>query len=154
MKILRGLGALGAACLAQVLLSSYLPAIARRCDLFTIIVVYYGLTRPQAAAVVMGTGAGLLEDSLLRQIVGLNGFKKTLIGYLVGSFGSLFMLNQAIPRFAILFAATLIDPLTEMALSAAMGQNFIFPDTLDLLQKGLGNGVLGLLVFWIAARVP
>lgn len=154
MKIARGFLALAAACLAQVLLSIYLPSVARRCDLFTILVVYYGLTRPQAAAMVMGTGAGLVEDALVQAIVGLNGFKKTLIGYLVGSFGSLFMLNQAIPRFGILFAATFLDPLTEMGLLAAMGKGFVFPEMLELLQRGIGNGVIGLLVFWIAARIP
>ena len=154
MRIARGLLALGAACMAQVLLSRYLPSLGRRCDLFTILVVYYGLTRHQPAAMLMGTGAGLVEDSLAGSILGLNGFKKTLIGYLVGSIGSLFMLNQAIPRFGILFAATFIDPLTELMLSLALGQGFVVPGMFDLLQLGLGNGVVGLLVFWIAARIP
>jgi rod shape-determining protein MreD len=103
---------------------------------------------------IMGTGAGLVEDSLVGSILGMNGFKKTLIGYLVGSFGSLFMLNQPIPRFGILFAATTLDPLAELGLSVAMGRGFVFPGTLDLLQRGLGSGVLGLLFFWVAARLP
>lgn len=154
MKVVRGIVALGAAALAQALLSRYAPVLARSCDLFTIIVVYYGLTRPPTTAMLMGTGAGLVEDSLLHAVLGMNGFKKTLIGYLVGSFGSLFMLNQAIPRFGILFAATALDPLAELGLSVAMGRSFIFPGTLDLLQRGLGNGVLGLLFFWVAARLP
>ncbi len=154
MKIVRGLLALAAACLAQVLLSRYLPLIGRRCDLFTILVVYYGLTRHRPAAMLMGTGAGLVEDSLVGSILGLNGFKKTLIAYLVASFGSLFMLNQAIPRFGILLAATFLDPVLELMLSVALGQGFVLPGMLDLLQRGLGNGVVGLLVFWIASRVP
>ncbi len=154
MKFARGVMALGAACLAQVLLSRYLPTLGRRCDLFSVLVVYYGLTRHQAAAMVMGTGAGLVEDSLVGSLLGLNGFKKTLIGYLVGSIGSLFMLNQAIPRFGILFAATFVDPLAELVLSIALGKSFVFPGMLDLLQLGLGNGIVGLLVFWIAARIP
>ena len=154
MKFVRGFFALGAAAVSQVLLASYLPGVARYCDLFTIIVVYYGLTCPPAGAMLMGTGAGLVEDSLVGAILGLNGFKKTLIGYLVGSVGSLFMLNQAIPRFGILFAATLLDPVAELGLSAAMGRAFEFPGALDLLQRALGNGVVGLLVFWGAARIP
>ncbi len=154
MKLTRGLLALLAAALTQGLLSHYLPSVARRCDLFTILVVYYGLTRHQTAAMVMGTGAGLVEDSLFGAILGLNGFKKTLLGYLVGTVGSLFMLNQTIPRFGILFVATLIDPLAEMLLSLTLGQRFLFPGISELLQQGLGNGLVGLLVFWIAARVP
>ncbi len=154
MKIARGVVALGVAALAQSLLSLYARDLARYCDLFTIIVVYYGLTCPPAAAMMVGTSAGLVEDSLFHMILGMNGFKKTLIGYLVGSFGSLFMLNQPIPRFGILFAATVLDPVAEWGLSVATGLSFNFPETLDLLQRGLSNGVLGLLFFWVAARLP
>jgi rod shape-determining protein MreD len=154
VRIVRGVVALGAAALAQAFLSKYAPALSRYCDLFIIIVVYYGLTSPPTGAMAMGIGAGLVEDSLLGLDLGMNGFKKTLMGYLVGSIGSLFMLNQAVPRFGILFAATVLDPLAEMGLSLAMGRSFVFPGTLDLLQRGLGNGVLGLLFFWVAARLP
>jgi hypothetical protein len=84
----------------------------------------------------------------------LNGFKKTLLTYLVGTLGSLFMLNQVVPRFGILFAAAFFDPLAELGLSLAMGQHFIFPGPWDLLARGLANGVIGLTVFWIAAKVP
>ena len=151
---LRAILAIAAAGLGQVLLSTYLPGLARRCDLFTILVVYYGLTRPQPVAMVMGTGAGLVQDSLAGTILGVGGFKKTLIAYLVGSLGSLFMLNQVIPRFGILMAATLIDPLTELCLSVAFGQGFLFPGMWELLQLGLGNGIVGLMVFWVAVRLP
>ena len=154
MRIARGILALAVACLTQVLLSRYLPPVARRCDLFTVLVVYFGITWRPAAAMAMGTGAGLVEDSLLGALLGLNGFKKTLIAYLVGSVGSLFMLNQAIPRFGILFAATLVDPLAEWIVCAALGRAFAFPDAPALLQLGLGNAVVGLLVFWIAAKIP
>ena len=154
MKVTRGILALAAVGLTQGLLSHYLPSVAHRCDLFLILVVYSGLTRHQTAAMLMGTGAGLVEDSLFGAILGLNGFKKTLIGYLVGTVGSLFMLNQTIPRFGILFVATLIDPVAEMLLSLALGQRFLFPGISDLLQQGLGNGLVGLLVFWIAGRLP
>ncbi len=154
MKVARGVLAIVVVCLVQILLARYLPAVAKRCDLFTILVVYYGLTRPPAGAMVMGAGAGLVQDALVGSILGLNGFKKTLIGYLVGTLGSLFMLNQAIPRFGILFAATVIDQAAGLGLSMVMGQSFAFPGIWDLVQRGLGNGVLGLLAFWIAARIP
>ncbi len=154
MKILRGALTILAVCLLQMLLARYIPAIAKRCDLFTILVVYYGLTRPPSAAMAMGASAGLVQDALVGAILGLNGFKKTLIGYLVGTFGALFMLNQAVPRFGILFAATFVDPATEFGLSMVMGQSFVFPDFWDLVQRGFGNGFLGLLTFWVAARMP
>jgi rod shape-determining protein MreD len=154
VRIVRGVAALAVAALAQAFLSRYAPTLARYCDLFIIVVVYFGLTSPPTGAMLMGFGAGLVEDSLLGSVLGMNGFKKTLIGYLVGSFGSLFMLNQPIPRFGILFVATVFDPIAELGLSLAMGRSFVFPATLDLLQRGLGNGILGLLFFWVATRLP
>jgi rod shape-determining protein MreD len=154
MKFLRALVALGAVCLAQMLLSLHLPAVARRCDLFSIFAVYIALTRPQRPAMLLGSGAGLAQDALADIVLGLNGFKKTLLAYLVGTLGSLFMLNQTVPRFGILFAAAFFDPIAELGLSLAMGQHFVFPGPWDLLQRGLGNGILGLIAFWVAARVP
>ena len=155
MKVsIRAILAIVATGMAQVLLATYVPALARRCDPFTILVVYYGLTRPQSGAMLMGTGAGLVQDSLLGAILGLGGFKKTLMAYLIGSHGSLFMQNLAFPRIGILVAATILDPLTELGLSVALGQGFLFPGPSELLQRGLGNGIIGLLVFWIAAKLP
>jgi rod shape-determining protein MreD len=147
------MAAVGAACLLQLLLLRYLPEIGKRCDLFTIVVVYYGLTSPPAAAMVMGTVAGLVQDSLLHVVLGMNGFKKTLIGYLAGSIGSLFMVNQPVPRFALLFVVTVLDPLADLGLSIVIGQSFVFPEAWVVLQRGLGNGFVGLLAFWAAARV-
>jgi rod shape-determining protein MreD len=154
VKLVRSVVGLGVVCLAQMLLSQHLPAIARRCDLFSVFVVYTALTRPQRAAMVIGSGAGLFQDALTDVVLGLNGFKKTLLSYLVGTLGSLFMLNQTVPRFGILFAAAFFDPLAEMGLSMAMGQQFVFPGPADLLLRGFANGVIGLSAFWIAAKVP
>jgi rod shape-determining protein MreD len=154
MKIVRAVLALGAVSLLQMLISLHLPAVARRCDLFTIFTVYVALTRAQRPALILGSCAGLAQDALADTILGLNGFKKTLLAYLVGTLGSLFMLNQTLPRFGILFAAAFFDPLTELGLSLAMGQHFVFPGPLDLLQRGLGNGLVGLFAFWVASRIP
>ena len=102
----------------------------------------------------VGAGTGIVEDILLGTLLGMNGFKKTLLGYLVGNVGSMFMLNQTIPRFGILFLATFLDPLAELGLSAALGRSFVFPGLLDLGERALGTGVVGLLFFWLAARLP
>jgi rod shape-determining protein MreD len=151
---MRAVLALGLVCLLQMLLSLHLPAVARRCDLFSVFTVYVALTRPQRPALILGSGAGLAQDALAEAILGLNGFKKTLLAYLVGTLGSLFMLNQTVPRFGILFATAFFEPLADLGLSLAMGQQCVFPGPWDMLQRGLGNGVVGLLAFWIAARLP
>jgi rod shape-determining protein MreD len=154
MKLMRALAGLAIICLAQMLIGQHLPAVAKRCDLFSVYVVYIALTRTARPAMLLGGGAGLIQDALTGVVLGLNGFKKTLLGFLVGTLGSLFMLNQPVPRFGILFAAAVFDPLAELALSLAMGQHYVFPAPTDLVLLGIGNGVLGLAAFWVAARLP
>lgn len=154
MNLLRALAGLAIVCLAQMLIGQHFPGLAKRCDLFSVYVVYIALTRPARPAMLIGGGAGLLQDALTGIVLGLNGFKKTLLGFLVGTLGSLFMLNQPVPRFSILFAAAIFDPLAGWALSLAMGQHFVFPAPMDLALLGMGNGILGLAAFWVAARVP
>jgi len=154
VNLLRALAGLAIVCLAQMLIGQHFPGLAKRCDLFSVYVVYIALTRPARPAMLIGGGAGLLQDALTGIVLGLNGFKKTLLGFLVGTLGSLFMLNQPVPRFSILFAAAIFDPLAGWALSLAMGQHFVFPAPMDLALLGMGNGILGLAAFWVAARVP
>lgn len=154
MTLVRALAGLAIVCLAQMLIGQHLPGLARRCDLFSVYVVYIALTRPARPAMVIGGGAGLLQDALTGVVLGINGFKKTLLGFLVGTLGSLFMLNQPVPRFSILFASAVFDALAEWGLSLAMGQHYPFPAPMDLALLGIGNGIIGLAAFWIAARVP
>ena len=154
MSLVRAAIGLAVACLLQMLVSQHLPFVARRCDLFSIYAVYVALTRPPRPAMILGSGAGLVQDALAGSILGLNGFKKTLMAYVVGTLGSMFMLNQTLPRFGILFATALFDPLAELGLSLAMGQHYVFPAPWELLARGLGNGIVGMVAFWVASRTP
>ena len=154
MNAVKALLGLGAAALAQMLLGRHAPEIAERCDLFTIFTVYAALTRPPRTAVVLGSVSGLLQDALTSVFLGFNGFKKTLLAYLVGTLGSLFMLNQPVPRFGILFAAAFFDPIASLLLNLAMGQQTVFPGVGDLVLRGLTNGLVGLVTFWVAGRLP
>ena len=51
-------------------------------------------------------------------------------------------------------SAEIAPPITFRSLSLAMGQHYVFPAPIDLVLLGVGNGVLGLAAFWIAARLP
>ena len=154
MNFGKALLGLAAAALAQMLLGKHAPAFAERLDLFTIFTVYAALTRPPRTAVILGSASGLLQDALTHVFLGFNGFKKTLLAYLVGTLGGLFMLNQPVPRFGILFAAAFFDPIASLLLSLAMGQQHVFPGIGDLVLRGLTNGLVGLVTFWVAGRLP
>jgi rod shape-determining protein MreD len=154
VKIARALAGLAVVTLVQMLLGRHLPEVAQRCDLFTIYAVYVALSRPPRPAILLGSAAGLTQDALTGAVLGLNGFKKTLLTYLVGSLGSLFMVQQGLARFGVLFASAFYDALASLGLSLAMGQHDVFPALTDLLIRGGVNGIVGLLAFWMAARLP
>jgi len=149
----RGGLALILASAGQFLLTKYLPGLGESVDLFTILVVYYAVTRRQMSVMLIGTSAGLIEDVFTHAILGVNAFKKTLVGYLMGTLGSVFMLNQPLPRLGILFAATLLEAFTEVGLYLILGQHAVLPSAGALIRQGIGNGIWGALIFWIVAKM-
>jgi rod shape-determining protein MreD len=149
----RGAVGLLAAAGGQFLLVRYLPALGRSVDLFTVLVIFYAVTRRRLGVMVMGTAAGLVEDLLTATFLGMNAFKKTLVGYLMGTLGSFFMLSQPIPRFGVLLVATLLEAVTEAALVLVLGQHLVLPSTSDLLRLGLGNGIAGIFGYWLIAKL-
>jgi rod shape-determining protein MreD len=149
----RGALALTLASAGQFLLARYLPGLGESVDLFTILVVYYAVTRRQMSVMLIGTSAGFIEDVFTHAILGVNAFKKTLVGYLMGTLGSVFMLNQPLPRLGILFAATLLEAFTEVGLYLILGQRAILPSAGTLIRQGIGNGIWGALIFWIVSKV-
>lgn len=149
----RGILALLVAAGGQLLLSRYLPAAARTVDLYTVLVLYYAVTRRRVAVMVMGTAAGLTEDLLAGTVLGVNAFKKTLVGYVMGTLGTYFMLNQPLPRFGILFLATILEALTGAGLALVLGQHAILPSLGDLVRLGIGNGVAGIIAYWMASKM-
>jgi rod shape-determining protein MreD len=151
-SLARGIGGLAAVALCQLLLVRYLPALGRWVDLYTVLVIFYAVTRRRLGVMVMGTAAGLTEDLLTHTFLGMNAFKKTLVGYLMGTLGSFFMLNQPLPRFGVLLVATFLEALTEAGLVLVLGQHLVFPGPGDLIRLGLGNGIAGILVYWAVSR--
>lgn len=149
----RGCLALVLAALGQFLLNRYVPEAGKSVDLFTVMVVYYAVTRRRTTVMLLGATAGLLQDAVVHTFLGMNAFKKTLIGYLAGSLGSVLVLSQPLPRFAVLFVATILEALTETALHLVLGQNARVPTVGNLIRLGLGNGVVGTLIFWVISRL-
>src|SRR5712691_9118042 len=76
-------------------------------DLPLIFSVYYGFTLGKpVASTFIGSGLGLMQDSLSGAAMGMNGFSKTLIGFLAASAGSKFNVDYPITRFFALFLFT------------------------------------------------
>jgi len=149
----RGGLALGGAAAGQFLVTRFLPELGRSLDFFTVLVVYYAVTRRRVGVILIGTSAGLVQDLFAHTILGVNAFKKTLVGYLMGTLGSLFIVNQPLPRFGILFVATLLDALVEVGLILVLGQHPVVPPAGDLIRLGIGNGISGSVIYWMVGRL-
>jgi rod shape-determining protein MreD len=120
-------------------------------DLPLIYSVYYGFTlgRP-IASVFIGTGLGLMQDSLSGAAMGTNGFSKTLIGFLAASAGAKFNVDQPITRIFALFLFTIGDGLVVTILGLMVGPtpNSLYSGNLAWwLLTATFNTLLGLIMF-------
>ncbi len=66
-------------------------------NLVLVVVVYVALAFGPAAGLVVGTAGGLIQDTLAGGIVGIGGFAKTLVGFLVGVLGAQFIVARPMP---------------------------------------------------------
>ena len=110
-----------AALMVQIALSRCFPALSERLDLLLLVVVYYGLTGAQITSMLAGAAAGLLQDVWFGGLLGRNGFKKVLIGYLVGVFGTRLSLEAPLTQAAVLALATLADHVTGVLVAEILG---------------------------------
>jgi rod shape-determining protein MreD len=125
-------------------------------DLPLIYCVYYGFTLSKpVASVFMGSGLGLLQDSLSGAAMGTNGFSKALICFAAASSGLKFNVDQAITRIFALFLFTLADGLLVTMLGLTMGTGggpLSGGRLMDLMLSGIFNTLLGLIMFGFRDR--
>ena len=110
-------------------------------DLPLIYSVYYGFTLANpAGSIAMGSVLGLMQDSLSGAALGMNGFSKTLIGFLAASAGSKFDVEQPITRVLALILFTFLDLTLKGLLSL-----LVRPGSSEFLGPSLG--------FWVLSAV-
>jgi rod shape-determining protein MreD len=86
--------------LLQMLLPTYL-SFFKYVDLPLVVTVYFGLQRAPMLAMLTGTALGIGGDKVAGGILGVGGFAKTLIGYLVAMASVRFALENPLARLAI-----------------------------------------------------
>jgi len=138
--------ALFLAFLGQTVLSKYFSRAISYLDLFLIIVIYYSLKEKPIGAMLIGTSAGLIQDTFSSLIIGFSSFSKTIIGFFLSSINARVMLHHPIAQIAVLILATLLNGLILKGLSIFFGLEYIpqlFP---FLLYQGLANGLVGIII--------
>ncbi len=143
MSSLRGLLAILICLGLQAGLGYLWPLSGNYVDLMLLPVCWYGITHSQRGAMLVGCGGGLLQDAWLHAgTLGINGFKKTLIGWALGGLGSRFDLNQPLGRFVSGAAVSLADSLLDVGLRQLLDQRVLGPVVLTVVVRALVTGLL------------
>lgn len=145
--------AVAGALVGQVALSRWIPALSERLDLLLLAVVYYGVSGAQITAMLIGASAGLLQDVWFGGLVGRNGLRKIVAGYLVGAVGSRLSLEGALAHFPALALATVADHAVGVAAGWLTGVPLADPFSWMLVQKAICNAVVGTAVFAFVGRL-
>jgi rod shape-determining protein MreD len=141
------------ALLLQALLPVYFPR-AAILDLPLLITVYFALSRRNpSTGLLLGTGIGLLQDSLSKSPLGLYGIAKTIIGYLASSIGARLDTEHPAARFALTAAFFVVQQvlvvLTERLLLARPEVWF----NMRLAIAAGVNGVVGVCLYFLLDRL-
>ena len=143
MNVLRAVGALTLALVVQAGLGKLWPDVHRYVDLMFLPVIWYGLRHSQAQAMWIGCAAGLMQDTWFQAgVFGLNGFKKTLLGWTLGGLGGRFDLNGQTGRVVAGVLLVLADGLLDQGLRRLLDQQPGLPGIFDLLTRALVTGIL------------
>jgi len=154
MRGLALVAALAAAVVLQTTLAGFLMPGAIAVDLVLVVVVYVALTSGPVAGLLAGTVGGLVQDALSSGILGMGGLTKTLVGFLVGRFGTQFIVTATVPRFLVCAAASAAHAGLFMGAYTLLGLRS-FPNPLAAVAvQAVGNGVLGVVVFQLAEWLP
>ncbi len=114
MSVLRAAAVLLCCLTLQAALGRLVPAAHVWVDLMLVPVVWYAISRSQRAGMLMGCAAGLLEDAWFGLgAFGLGGFRKTLLGWVLGGIAGRVDLNHGPGRFLAGVLCTLADGLLE-----------------------------------------
>lgn len=148
MKLLVVLAVL-AVCLAiETGVGRVWPDAPRYVDVMMVPVVWYAIAGSQRSGMVVGCASGLVQDAWFQAgAFGISGFKKTVVGWILGGLGSRFDLNATPSRFAFGAMAILADSVLDLGLRRLLDQSGVAPHPLDVGIKAITTGLLVVAAF-------
>jgi rod shape-determining protein MreD len=129
------------ALLLQMLLPKHLPFF-QYIDLPLLVTVYFGLQRAPVLGMVTGMIAGLGGDAV-GGILGVGGFSKTLIGYLVGVASVRLSLENPLARLSTVAVASAANTVLFVGLYQLLQQPLSYSSTWAEFGKTIGWRALG-----------
>ena len=145
------------ALLLQMLLPNYL-GFFEYIDLGLIVTVYFGLQRAPLLGMLTGMLAGLGGDAVTGGVVGVGGFSKTLIGYLVGTASVRLSLENPLARLAVVAVSSAANTVLFVGLYQMLEQTLPHMATwaefgATIGWKVLGDSVTSIPLFIVLDRV-
>ncbi|HXG92703.1 MAG TPA: rod shape-determining protein MreD [Blastocatellia bacterium] len=147
----------------QMLLPKFIPAI-QYVDLALVITVYFALQRAPLLGMIVGCLAGNGGDAVTGGILGVGGFSKTLIGYLVGVASVKLSLEHPLARLAVVALASAANTFLFVGLYQMLQQEQMLRQALPFTAtwaefgrtlgwKALADTVAAIVLFVILDRV-
>jgi len=154
VSFLKAVLVLALALSAQAALGLLWPEAHRFVDLMLLPVVWYGIAGSQRTGMLVGCAAGLLQDAWFQfGVFGLNGFKKTLLGWVLGGLGARFDLNRQGGRMLFGALASLADSLMGLGLRRLLDRQLAAPQPGEIAIKAVVTGLLVAAAFNVVERV-
>lgn len=146
--------AIGVALTLQTALARFTVGGETPVDLVLVVVVYAALVGGPVVGLVAGTVGGLAQDALSSAIIGVGGLAKTLVGFVAGVVGAQFIVTQPLTRFGVFFGATMVHGTCFHGVYALIGPRGTGLPYGAVLTQALGNGIVGVVAFQVAAMLP
>lgn len=129
-------------------------------DLPLLVTVYFGLMRDPVLGMLTGYGAGLCGDLAPGSgpILGIGGFSKTIIGFLVASIAVRFSLEGPLTRVLVIALSSLVNSALFLGLNELMDQGVTSESTpaqltMKVALEAAANLIFGVIVFWLFDKI-
>ena len=154
MKAVGVLIAIALALALQTTLARFLVGGTAALDLVLVVVVYVALTSGPVTGMLAGSLAGIVQDALSTDIVGVGGLAKSIVGFFAGVIGQQFIVTAALPRLLMFLAATAVHAAVFMGLYVLLDLGSFPSPWAAIASQALGNAAVGMVAFAIIESLP
>jgi rod shape-determining protein MreD len=123
-------------------------------DLVLIVVVYVGIKSGPVTGLLAGTVAGLIQDALEVNVLGIGGLAKTMVGFMSGVLGTQFIVTAPLPRFMLLLVGTALHAAIFMGLHTLLDLRQFPSDYSSILGQAFSNAFVGVIAFQMIEWFP